>query len=433
MLARRSVLVLASCALTGGVVHVADEGMRTVCATTIDGTNESHRRDCVRRLRRPGGEGAVCDEPRRVLITGISGMIGSHLARVLVTARCTNVYGLVRPRSDLAALRGVMRRIRLVQGDIADSVRMRFVVDTIMPHYIYHMAAQAINGISDALPDLTLDVNIRGTLNLLEPLREAKKTWGRNVSTRVLLAGSSTEYGKSADTFNGAALPESAPLLPVSPYGVSKVATENLGRQFFLAHGVQVIIARFFIQVGVGGTDSLAIHEFCKQIALAELGLSPAVVSHGNLDGSRDMTDASDSAPVVVALAERGVVGEAYNVGSGRTMTVLDLLHTAISLSKIKVKAQVDKSRFRAYDEKILLANISKIRALTGWKPSTNMTSTVEKILDYWRRKVAALYGDSEGDDWWTPHAPNPVVASSGTSPHVVKKEKKRADKGHAL
>ena len=114
-------------------------------------------------------------------------------------------------------------------------------------------------------------------------------------------------------------------------------------------------------------------------------------------------------------------------------MTVLDLLHTAISLSKIKVKAQVDKSRFRAYDEKILLANISKICALTGWKPSTNMTSTVEKILDYWRRKVAALYGDSEGDDWWTPHAPNPVVASSGTSPHVVKKEKKRAEKGHAL
>ena len=104
MLARRSVLVLASCALTGGVVHVADEGMRTACATTIDGTNESHRRDCVRRLRRPGGKGAVCDEPRRVLITGISGMIGSHLARVLVAARCTNVYGLVRPRSDLAAL-----------------------------------------------------------------------------------------------------------------------------------------------------------------------------------------------------------------------------------------------------------------------------------------------------------------------------------------
>ena len=333
-------------------------------------------------------------------------MIGSHLAHVLVAAHCTDVYGLVRPRSDLAALRGVLRQIKLVQGDIADSVRMRYVLDTIMPHYIYHMAAQAINGISDALPDLTLDVNIRGTLNLLEPLREAKKTWGRKVETRMLLAGSSTEYGKSADAFNGSALPESAPLLPVSPYGVSKVATENLGRQFFFAHGVQVIIARFFIQVGVGGTDSLAIHEFCKQIALAELGLAPAVVRHGNLDGSRDMTDASDSAPVVVALAERGIVGEAYNVGSGRTMTVLDLLHTAISLSKIKVKAQVDRNRFRAYDEKILLADISKIRTLTGWVPSTNMTTTVKKILNYWRRKVEALYGTTDGGDLLAPHAP---------------------------
>lgn len=238
------------------------------------------------------------------------------------------------------------------------------------------------------------------------PLREAKKTWGRIVSTRVLLAGSSTEYGKSADTLNGAALPESAPLIPVSPYGVSKVATENLGRQFFLAHGVQVVIARFFIQVGVGGTDSLTIHEFCKQIALAELGIAPAVVRHGNLDGSRDMTDASDSAPVVVALAEHGVVGEAYNVGSGRTMTVLDLLHTAISLSRIRIQAKVDESRFRAYDEKILLADISKIRALTGWVPSTNMTTTIKKILGYWRRKVAALYGDADEGDLLAPHTP---------------------------
>ena len=185
----------------------------------------------------------ICEAPTDVLITGISGMIGSHLARVLVARRCTRVFGLVRPRSDLSALRGVLRRIELVQGDIADSFRMREVIQRVRPHYVYHFAAQAINGISYAVPSLSIDVNVRGTLNLLEAIREAQAHgwrrhggWrrkggaglnpARNESCRVLLAGSSTEYGHTAALHEGP-IPESAPLLPVSPYGVSKVATEN--------------------------------------------------------------------------------------------------------------------------------------------------------------------------------------------------------------
>ena len=110
-----------------------------------------------------------------MFITGISGMIGSHLARVLVgQGPCTRVHGLVRPCTDLAALRGILRRLILVQGDIADGVRMREVVRNIQPHYVYHMAAQAINGISYSVPDLTLDVNVRGTLNLLEAVKEGR-------------------------------------------------------------------------------------------------------------------------------------------------------------------------------------------------------------------------------------------------------------------
>jgi nucleoside-diphosphate-sugar epimerase len=227
---------------------------------------------------------------------------------------------------------------------------------------------------------------------LLDALRRTKGTWGRNVTTRVIVAGSSTEYGKTADNFDGRPLPESAPLVPVSPYGVSKVATENLATQYFLAHGVQALTARFFIQIGVGGTDSLAIHQFCKQIAMAELGLAVPVIHHGNLETSRDMTNALDSAPVVIELAERGVPGEAYNIGSGRTMTMLNLLHTAMSLSRVPVRAEAQQSRFRVYDEKVLLANISKVVKLTSWVPATNMTSSVASILDYWRLKVRALY-----------------------------------------
>jgi len=275
----------------------------------------------------------------------------------------------------------------MLMGDIADGPRMMNILKTVRPDYIYHFAAQAINSISYDVPEITLDDNIIGTMNILEAVKHL------GLKTRILLAGSSTEYGRTADEWDGP-IPETAPLEPVSPYGVSKLATEKLANQYHSSYGIQVITARFFIQVGVGGTDSLAIHQFCKQIALAEAGFAEPVIKHGNLGTARDMTDATDSAPVVVELAEKGVVGEAYNIGSGHAMTIQNLLDIAISLGRVHVTPVTDASRFRVYDEKKLEADNSKVRKLTGWKPSTDMKQTVSKILDYWRRRVALLYGD---------------------------------------
>lgn len=327
----------------------------------------------------------ACQNITRVLITGVSGMIGSHVARVLVSKSCYKIYGLVRPRSNLDTLVGVLDKIILLTGDITDGPRITTILEEIRPDYLYHFAAQAINSLSYGSPEVTLNTNVIGTMNILEAVHRP------GLETRILLAGSSTEYGRTADTWDGP-IPESAPLNPVSPYGVSKVTTEKLGNQYFLSYGINVITARFFIQVGVGGTDSLAIHQFCKQIALAEMGLADPVVRHGNLKTQRDMTDVRDSAFVVVELAEKGSAGEAYNIGSGRAMTIEKLLNVAMSLSKVPVKAVKDKSRFRVYDEKILLADNSKVRALTGWTPRTNMRATVNSILHYWRRRVSSLY-----------------------------------------
>ena len=324
----------------------------------------------------------------RVLITGVSGMIGSHVARHLVTDPCVDVHGLIRWRSDLSSLNGILHKIKMVYGDITDSVTMRDVLRSTRPDYIYHFAAQAINSVSYASPELTTQVNVMGTLNLLEAMHALNMT-----STRFLLAGSSTEDGKTCDTGPGP-VPETAPMEPVSPYGASKVASEMLARQYHNAFGLDVIIARFFIQVGAGGTETLAIHEFCKQIAMIERGLQKPILTHGNIDSLRDMTDARDSAAVVVRLAKDGASGEAYNIGSGNAMSIRDLLETAVGLSDMSAKIELrsDASKFRPYDEKILLADITKIKNLTGWVPKTDMKDTVLSILHYWRLKVQAMY-----------------------------------------
>ena len=180
----------------------------------------------------------------RALVTGVSGMIGSYVVKQLIQEGKYEVHGLVRYRSDLSNLAGELNNIELVRGDILDGARVKQVVAEICPTVIFHFAAQAINGVSYDSAELTLDTNIKGTFNMLEAVRFA----GLSNKTRFLLAGSSTEYGKTADTWEGA-IPEEAPLAPVSPYGVSKVAADLLAQQYVHSHGMHVVTARFFIQV----------------------------------------------------------------------------------------------------------------------------------------------------------------------------------------
>jgi len=325
---------------------------------------------------------------QRVLITGISGMIGSHVARALLRQRgCYKVCGIVRPRSDLSPLAGVLNQVELILGDITDSVRMIEIFKQVSPALVFHFAAQAINGISFHMAQLSLNTNIMGTLNVLEAIRHVDSH-----KPRVLIAGSSTEYGTTAETHDGP-VSENVILAPISPYGISKLATERLAHLYFVTYGQQIVTARLFIHVGVGGTDSLAIHEFCKQISMAELGLASNEIVHGNLESYRDMTDAADSANTLIELALKGKPGDAYNVGSGTCIQTKQLLEIAMSFSTLKnLTARSDKSRLRVFDEMRLVANIDKLQKLTGWKPQPNMNHTVKRILDFWRTKVRELY-----------------------------------------
>jgi len=281
---------------------------------------------------------------------------------------------------------GLLSSVELVLGDITDSVRMVEVFKISSPALVFHFAAQAINGISFQMAHLSLNTNVQGTLNVLEAIQLLDS------KPRVLIAGSSTEYGNTAES-HGGPIPENVILEPVSPYGISKLATERLADLYWKTYGVKTVTARLFIHVGVGGTESLAIHEFCKRIVLAELGLGQPVVVHGNLESFRDMTDASDSSSTLIDLALTGMPGESYNVGSGTSMKIKELLDIAISYSTLKnITTRFEKSRVRVFDEKMLVANISKLQKLTGWIPKPDMHATVRKILDYWRFKIRALY-----------------------------------------
>jgi GDP-4-dehydro-6-deoxy-D-mannose reductase len=335
----------------------------------------------------------------RAFVTGISGMIGSHVARELARDPCVEIFGLVRPRSTLDTLAGVLPRVTLVTGDLTDAHRLLDIIADVRPTLVFHFGAQAINGISYDVPGLTMEANVLGTLNLLEAVRRAGLGgFAHAAPTRVLLAGSSTEYGRTVDDRAGAPLAEDAPLRPVTPYGVSKVATEMLGNMYNSSFGIPVVTARLFIQLGVGGTDSLALHQFCRQVALAEAGLGPRAVAHGNVATARDMTDARDSAPALIALARAGLPGEAYNVGRGAAVQMADVLALALALARVPVAGAPDAARLRAYDERVLLADTSKLRALTGWAPRIPLNETVGRVLDYWRRRVAATYAAGAGE-----------------------------------
>mmetsp|Transcript_60073 Transcript_60073/g.130285 ORF Transcript_60073/g.130285 Transcript_60073/m.130285 type:complete len:372 (-) Transcript_60073:27-1142(-) len=321
---------------------------------------------------------------RRVLITGVTGMLGSHVAEALLL-RGYEVWGVVRPRSNMRNIAPFSARLRVVTAELTDPWRTLKIVEEVAPDYIYHFAAQAFNSLSFEEPQSTLNTNIMATLNLLEALRRVGTQ-----KTKFLLAGSSTVYGMSTEDWDGP-IPETAALQPVSPYGVSKAAAEMLVLQYARSHGLYALVLRFFIHLGPRGVEALALHEFARQIALIERGFQEPVIKHGDISTRRDITEIVDSAPVVICLAEIAPSGTVVNVGSNVSYTMSELLEKAVSLSKSKerIRLELDPARLRVYDERLVMADISRLQNLTGWRPSPDMPSLIGQLLDYWRREVA--------------------------------------------
>lgn len=342
----------------------------------------------------------------KALITGITGFAGSHLAEYLLARGDVEVYGLVRWRSKLDNLSDLnaqgklnvaavetnvtcsemlddcvqTRQVNLLQGDMNDAYSMKKLVEVVQPDYIFHLAAQSFVPASWNLPAETLTTNIVGEVNLFEAVRE----WGGE--PRIHVAGSSEEYGLVLP--DEVPISETNPLRPLSPYAVSKVAQDLLAWQYHRSYGLQTVVTRGFNHTGPRRGQVFSASSFAKQIAEIEKGIHPPVILVGDLSSKRDFTDVRDMVRAYWLALEKGEPGEAYNVGSGTTMEIGEMLNVLLSLSTVKVDVQQDPGRMRPSDVKILWADASKFMNQTGWAPTIPFEKTMQDLLDYWRERV---------------------------------------------
>ena len=283
------------------------------------------------------------------------------------------IVGWYRPGSILSA------RNSAVKWEAVDLLDRSAVVEAIArlrPALVYHCAGAAHVGQAWERTEATFAINVRGTHHLVEGLSMA------GAEARVLVPGSALVYRPANE-----ALTEDHPLIPTSPYGVSKLAQELLGSHTS-APGVQVMIARAFNHFGPRQDPAFSTSGFARQIAAIEAGLQPPAITVGNLDARRDLTDVRDTVRAYHAIAERGRPGRPYNVCSGRAVAIRDVLDLLVARASVPIRVQVDPARFRPNDVPLLLGDPSRLRDELGWAPKIPLEQTVDDVLQYWRREV---------------------------------------------
>lgn len=348
----------------------------------------------------------------RVLITGITGFAGSHLAEYLATLDGVEVYGTYRWRSRLDNLADVraagmlnvieggaseisaIRRafdpgkVNLVAGDIVDPLSMRIVVESVRPERIFHLAAQSHVPTSWNSPAETMRTNVEGQINLFEAVRAAR------LDPLIQIAGSSEEYGLVHE--DEAPITETNDLRPLSTYAVSKVAQDRLAYQYWRSYGLRCVIARGFNHCGPRQTENFVVATLAQQIAAIEAGRQPPVIHVGDLTTLRDLTDVRDIARAYWLLLERCKAGDVYNIGSGTARTIQEVLDQYLTFTDVHIRIEQDPNRLRPSDVKILRADDTKFRTATGWAPAIPFARTLRDTLDYWRARTAASKSEAE-------------------------------------
>lgn len=317
----------------------------------------------------------------KALVTGITGFVGSHLADYLIE-KDYEVYGTIRSllRSDLDNIKHIESEINLIEADIVDAHSMKGAVSKVEPDYIFHLAAQTYVPTSWHAPQETLTTNIIGTVNLLEAVRSTK------INPKIHVAGSSEEYGLVLP--DEIPIKETNPLRPMSPYGVSKVAQENLGLQYNKSYNMPIFVTRAFNHTGPRRGRVFVCSDFSKQIAEIEKELGDPVITVGDLDSKRDFTDVRDVVRAYHLCLENGKPGEVYNVCSGESRTIRSILETLLEMTDVQIEVKEDPDKMRPSDVPILQGDYSKFKEETGWEPTIPFKKSLQDLLGYWREKI---------------------------------------------
>jgi len=325
---------------------------------------------------------------KRVLITGITGMVGSHLADYLLEKTDWEIYGLCRWRSPLDNISNLLpkinrgERVHLVYGDLRDYHSIHEAIKQSKPDYVFHLAAQSYPKTSFDSPLDTLETNIQGTANVLEALRK------NDVDAITHVCASSEVFGRVPK--EKLPIDEECTFHPASPYAISKVGTDLIGRYYAEAYGMTVMTTRMFTHTGPRRGDVFAESTFAKQIAMIEAGLIPPVVKTGNLDSLRTFADVRDAVKAYHMLVTiNPIAGAYYNIGGSYTCSIADMLNSLIALSTVKnIKVETDPERLRPIDADLQVPNTDKFKAVTGWEPEIPFETTMKDLLEYWREQV---------------------------------------------
>jgi GDP-4-dehydro-6-deoxy-D-mannose reductase len=321
----------------------------------------------------------------RVLITGITGFVGSHLAEWAL-AQGAVVVGALRWRSKTEHIEHLRDRLTLVNSDLRDLSSVRTLLEQARADYIVHLAAQSFVGASWETPTETLLTNAVSQMNLFEAIRQLGS------SARFLVIGSSEEYGLVYP--EELPIRETNPLRPLSPYAVSKITQNMMGYQYWKSYNLDIVRARAFNHTGPRRGADFSTSSFAKQIAEAEAGLREPVVQVGDLKPTRDFSDVRDIVRGYWALLERGTAGEVYNLCSGVDWSIERMLNFLIAQSKLsRVEVRQDPARLRPSDVPVLRGSADKIAHAVNWTPRIPLEQTLADLLEYWRQQIRRQQG----------------------------------------
>lgn len=311
----------------------------------------------------------------KALIVGGAGFVGNYLINHLRNDCKWSVYVTKMQNENI-----VDKDIQVFDINILNKDEIVTLLNKIKPDYIFHLAAQSSVAVSWKNPALTIDVNIKGSVNLLDAIREL------NYKPKILLIGSGEEYGhiKEEET----PIKENNATRPGNIYAATKVAQNLIGKIYSDAYNMDIIMVRAFNHIGPNQSPIFVVADFCKQVAEIEKGLKEPIIKVGNLSAKRDFTDVRDVVRAYSSIIQKGKSGETYNVGSGYAIAIEDILKMILSMSDANISVEIDKNKLRPVDVPIIEADITKLSETTGWQKQIKVEETVADTLNYWRSQI---------------------------------------------